>query len=154
MRAITAGAWRPTERRHESTKRTLRVLVVDDDGRLRAELVAALEEEGIRIAGEAANGRSAVAIAGRSPADVVVMDLRMPDLNGIEAARQIRLQPDPPEVVLLSAYDDPALREAALDAGVFDYLVKGCRVEFLAGVVYVAGRQAKTNRKLMIRHDV
>jgi DNA-binding NarL/FixJ family response regulator len=131
----------------------LRVLVVDDDGRLRSELVAALEEEGVRVAGEASDGRSAIAIAAEIPADVLVMDLRMPDLNGIEAARQIRLQPDPPEIVLLSAYDDPALRAAALEAGVFDYLVKGCRVEFLAGVVYVAGKQAQARRQLVARHD-
>lgn len=129
----------------------LRVLVVDDDCRLRSELIAALEDEGIRVAGQAADGRTAIAIAAEIEADVLVMDLRMPDLNGIEAARQIRLQPDPPEVVLLSAYDDPALREAALDAGVFDYLVKGCRVEFLAGVVYTAGRQSQDRRKLTIR---
>jgi two-component system, response regulator PdtaR len=132
----------------------LRVLVVDDDGRLRSELVAALEEEGVCVAGEASDGRSAIAIAAEVPADVLVMDLRMPNLNGIEAARQIRLQPDPPEIVLLSAYDDPALREAALEAGVFDYLVKGCRVEFLAGVVYIAGRQAQTRRHLLAPHDV
>ncbi len=131
---------------------SLRVLVVDDDGRLRSELVAALEDEGIKIAGQASDGRSAIVIAAEIEADVLVMDLRMPGVNGIEAARQVRLQPDPPEIVLLSAYDDPALRAAALEAGVFDYLVKGCRVEFLAGVVYTAGRQAQDRRKLMVRH--
>lgn len=131
----------------------LRVIVVDDDGRLRSELIAALEDEGIKIAGEAADGRGAIAMAAEVEADVLVMDLRMPGLNGIEAARQICLHSDPPEVVLLSAYDDPALRAAALEAGVFDYLVKGCRVQFLAGVVYTAGRQAQDRRRLMIHHD-
>jgi DNA-binding NarL/FixJ family response regulator len=131
----------------------LRVLVVDDDAPLRSELVAALSDEGIYVAGEAEDGRAAIALAATIHADVVLMDLRMPDINGIEAARQIRLQPDPPEVVLLSAYDDPALRDAATDAGVFDYLVKGCRLELVAGVVYSAARQARERRRLLTRED-
>ncbi len=129
----------------------LRVVVVDDDAPLRNELVEGLAEEGVTIVGQADNGRAAIALAAEVGADVFVMDLRMPDINGIEAARQIRLQPNPPEIVLLSAYDDPALREAALEAGVFDYLVKGCRLELLAGVVYAAGQHAHNRRKLLAR---
>jgi DNA-binding NarL/FixJ family response regulator len=129
----------------------LRVIVVDDDAPLRTELIEALAEEGVTIVGEAGDGRRAIEVASEIEADVIVMDLRMPDINGIEAARQIRQQPDAPEIVLLSAYDDPALREAALDAGVFDYLVKGCRLELLAGVVYAAGQHAHDRRKLMAR---
>jgi response regulator NasT len=129
----------------------LRVVIVDDDAPLRNELIEALAEQGVTIVGDAADGRSAIALAAEVVADVFVMDLRMPDINGIEAARQIRLQDDPPEVVLLSAYDDPALREAALEAGVFDYLVKGCRLELLAGVVYAAGQHSHNRRKLMAR---
>jgi two-component system, response regulator PdtaR len=129
----------------------LRVMVVDDDAPLRNELIEALAEEGVTIVGEAGDGRRAIELASEVEADVIVMDLRMPDINGIEAARQIRQQPDAPEVVLLSAYDDPALREAALDAGVFDYLVKGCRLELLAGVVYAAGQHAHDRRRLMAR---
>ena len=132
---------------HEMTEQFC-VLVVDDEGRLRSELVAALTEEGIEVAGEAVDGESAVALAAAVHADVVVMDLRMPHMNGIEASRQIARQADPPEIVLLSAYDDPALREAAVVAGVFDYVVKGCRLELLAGVVYAAARHARTRRRL------
>jgi response regulator NasT len=124
-----------------------RVLVVDDNLRLRTELVAALGEEGIVVAGEAADGEGAVALAESVPTDVVLMDLRMTGINGIEATRQIVQQVDPPEIVLLSAYDDPALRSAATDAGAFDYVVKGCRVEFLAGVIYEAARKARSRRQ-------
>lgn len=125
-----------------------RILVVDDDNRLRSELVAALSEEGIDVVGEAVTGADGVALAAAMFVDVVVMDLRMPNINGIEAARQIVLQPDPPEIVLLSAYDDPALRAAAAEVGVFDYVVKGCRIEFLTGMVYAAARHARARRHL------
>ena len=129
-------------------KSPFRVLVVDDNLRLRTELIAALGEEGIDVAGEADDGEAGVVLAQSVPVDVVLMDLRMTGINGIEATRQIALQVDPPEIVLLSAYDDPALRSAATDVGAFDYVIKGCRIEFLAGVICQAARKVRSRRQV------
>src|SRR5205814_921431 len=104
-----------------------RVLVVDDERALRSELVAMLEEEGVEVVGEAGDGQGGVELAMRLRPDVVLMDLRMPVMNGIDATRAIRQQDSPPEVVLLSAYDDPTLKESAATVGAFDYVIKGCR---------------------------
>jgi len=64
-----------------------RVLVVDDEDVLRRELIALLEEEGFDVVGEAANGLAAVNACGQMEIDVVLMDLRMPEMNGLDAAR-------------------------------------------------------------------
>lgn len=117
-----------------------KVLVVDDDEGLRAELVAMLEEEGFDVVGEGWDGAAAVTLARELDPDVVLLDLRMPTMNGIEATQLIRGQVRAPEVVLLSAYDDATLKESARDAGAFDFLVKGCRAEFVLGVVQLAAR--------------
>ena len=120
-----------------------RVLVVDDDLSLRSELVSMLEEEGFDIVGEASDGLPAVELAAALAPEVVLLDLRMPSMNGIEATRLIRQQSAPPAVVLLSAYDDATLKESAAEAGAFDFLVKGCRAEFVVGVVQRAAKRAR-----------
>lgn len=118
-----------------------RVLVVDDEHVLRCELVALLEEEGFLVVGEAANGLAAVRACGELEIDVVLMDLRMPEMNGLDAARIICREPNSPAVVLLSAYDDPALKETAAEAGVYEYLVKGCPADDILEVLQLAAAQ-------------
>ncbi len=120
----------------------VRVLVADDDQCLREELVSMLSEEGFHVVGEVADGREAVDLAAALQPDVVLIDLRMPTINGIEATRLIRAQRSSPSVVVLSAYDDATLKESAAEAGAFDYLVKGCRAEFVVGVVQLAAKRA------------
>jgi len=122
-----------------------RVLVVDDEPFLRSELVAMLEEEGLDVVGEAADGQAGVDLALLLAPDVVLMDLRMPVMNGIEATRIIRKEPDAPAVILLSAYDDATLKQSAADSGAFDYLIKGCRAEFVLGVVQLAAKQQRSH---------
>ena len=99
--------------------------MVDDDGQFRSMLREWLLEEGVHDVVEAPDGPEAVELARADPPDVILMDLRMPKLNGIEAARQIKAKLPAVQVIMLSAYGDAALRQAAEEAGVYSYVVKG-----------------------------
>ena len=102
-----------------------RLLVVDDHDVLRQALAELLVQAGFDVVGEAGDGADAVAVAKRLHPDVVLLDLRMPVLSGLDAAPLIREACPDTQVVLLSAFESPALEQQALDAGCFAYLVKG-----------------------------
>ena len=102
------------------------VLLVDDQAKVRASLRGMLEEEGITVIGEARDGDSAVEAVSELNPDVVLMDLRMPTMNGIDATRAIRRVRPETQVVVLTAYDDAALRERLQRVRAYTYLVKGC----------------------------
>lgn len=115
---------------------TIRVLLADDHQIFRQGLRSMLAgERDIQVVGEAENGRSAVAFAGELRPDVVVMDLRMPDLNGMEATRQIVGQNAGVRVVALSAEADPRLVAETLRAGAAGFVVKQGAYEELAAAV-------------------
>ncbi len=116
----------------------LRVLAVDDDRGFLHEIQELLEEEGFVVAGTASDGTEAVALAEQLCPDVVLMDLRMPTLDGIEATRLIKEHLPLTQVVILSAYDDPGLQEGAEEAGVYCYLIKGCRSQLIRDVLLQA----------------
>ena len=104
----------------------VRVVVADDDTEVRASLAEVLSQEGFDVVGTAADGRQAVSVAAEMSPDVVLMDFRMPEMDGIEAARLIRQELATTQVMVLSVYDDPGIRLAAEEASVYCYLVKGC----------------------------
>jgi DNA-binding NarL/FixJ family response regulator len=109
----------------------LRILIADDEPTMRDAVRDLLENLGFEVVGAACDGLSAVEMADELRPDVVLMDLRMPSLDGVEATRRIRSAHPDVRVVLLSAYDDPAFRAAADRAGACCYLAKGCRPEAL-----------------------
>jgi DNA-binding NarL/FixJ family response regulator len=102
-----------------------RLLVVDDHHLVRQALVELLAQAGFEIVGQAADGADAVALAKQLEPDLVLMDLRMPVLGGLGAARLIKDAGPAIQVVLLSAFESPALEQQAEEAGCFAYLVKG-----------------------------
>jgi DNA-binding NarL/FixJ family response regulator len=115
-----------------------RLVVADDDVELLEMLVLLLEELDHEVLATGRNGREAVAAAVRERPDVVLLDLRMPEMSGLEATELLReVAPELP-VVLLSAYDDPGLQERAAAAGVHTYLVKGCSAQSLHAAVEAA----------------
>lgn len=115
-----------------------RVLIVDDESGVRADLTELLPMFDIEVVGEAADGEEAVARARELDPDVVLMDLRMPGVDGIEATRRIREVMPFTQVVALTTYDDAGVREGAGAAGVFDFLVKGVRGSRIQEAVYAA----------------
>ena len=102
-----------------------RLLVVDDHLLVRQALVELLTQAGFEIVGQAADGADAAALAKQLEPDLVLMDLRMPVLGGLDAARLIKDACPAIQVVLLSAFESPALEQQAEEAGCFAYLVKG-----------------------------
>jgi len=101
------------------------LLVVDDHDMLREALVELLLQAGFDVVGEATDGVDAVALAKQLEPEVVLMDLRMPVLGGLDATRLIKDAHPATQVVLLTAFDSPALQQQAEEAGCFAYLVKG-----------------------------
>lgn len=112
-----------------------RVLVVDDDAAIREALIDLLADEGMEVVGAATNGTQAVLMAADLAPDIVMMDLRMPGIDGIQATRAIKDDDPSIQVVILSAYDDAALTKGADEAGAYAYLVKGCSAALVRDVV-------------------
>lgn len=100
-----------------------RVLVAEDEALIRLDLVEMLREEGYEVVGEAADGEQAVSMATSLQPDLVILDVKMPKLDGIEAAGQISGERIAP-VVMLTAFSQRDLVERAREAGTMAYLVK------------------------------
>ena len=120
---------------------TQRVLIVDDEPPARERLRRLVGElGGIEVSGEAGTGEQAVHLAGELRPDVVLLDVRMPGMNGLEAARHLALLPEPPAVVFTTAYDAYAVE--AFEAQAVGYLLKPIRAEKLAAALRHASRLA------------
>ena len=118
----------------------MKVLVVDDEPLARERLIAMLAElPDVAVAGEAGNGREAVEKALALGVDALLLDIAMPVMDGLEAARHLQSLESPPAVVFCTAFDSHAL--AAFEAAAVDYLVKPVRQERLAEALLRAGRQ-------------
>ncbi|MGH1562735.1 ANTAR domain-containing response regulator [Mumia sp. DW29H23] len=100
-----------------------RVVIAEDEALIRLDLAEMLAEEGVEVVGQAADGEQAVALAEELRPDLVVMDVKMPKLDGISAAERIASQRIAP-VVMLTAFSQRELVERARDAGAMAYLVK------------------------------
>jgi len=123
---------------------TMRILLVDDHRMMREGLRAILEKnDAISVVGEAASGREAVRLAQEKRPDVVVMDVAMPDMNGIEATRAIRAARPETKVVALSNHADRRYVQAILDAGASGYVLKANAYDELLRAVEAAARGRK-----------
>src|SRR5688500_17638430 len=115
---------------------SLKVLLADDHGMLRRALRALIAAEpGNEVVGGAGGGLGAVRLARELTPDVIVMDLSMPDLNGVEATRQIRSQTSAARVIALSAHLDRHLLDQVWDAGAAGYVLKDMAYDELVPAV-------------------
>jgi DNA-binding NarL/FixJ family response regulator len=115
---------------------TVRILVADDQEAVRKRVIAALaSRKGFEVCAEAANGVEAVQLAKETNPDLVVLDITMPEMNGLDAARRIRkFLPDTP-ILILSVHKGKQLMEEARKIGVKGYLTKGEAIQKLAQAV-------------------
>ncbi len=113
-----------------------RVIIADDESLIRMDLREMLTNLGYLVVGEAGDGRSAVNLAREVRPDIVIMDVKMPDMDGIEAARILTEERIAP-VLLLSAYSQQELVQRARQAGVAGYLVKPFRESDLTPAIEV-----------------
>ena len=122
--------------------RVIRVLVADDQQLLRAGFRVILEAEpDIEVVGEAVDGVEAVELGGR--ADVVLMDIRMPRLDGLAATERLMARPDPPRVVVLTTFDQNEYVVRALKAGAYGFLLKDAPPSrLIAAIRAAAGGEA------------
>jgi DNA-binding NarL/FixJ family response regulator len=119
----------------------IRLLVVDDHPVVRAGMVAVLgEESDFEVVGEAANGAEALGLVPRLHPDVVLMDLRMPVMDGAEATARITAAPGAPQVLVLTTYDTDADIVRAVEAGARGYLLKDAPTGVLADAIRRAAR--------------
>jgi len=115
----------------------MRVLVAEDETIIRLDLRDLLERSGFEVCAEARDGEEAVELARSEQPDIAIMDVKMPKLDGIEAARRI-LDERPIPIVMLTAYGQDELVSRAVEAGVFGYLVKPFREQDLLPAIHTA----------------
>jgi len=116
----------------------IRLLLVDDQELVRAGLSTVLRESfGFQVVGECSDGSGAAGAAVALSPDVVLMDVRMPVVDGIEATRRLRELPDPPPVLALTTFDDEEVLAGVLRAGASGFVLKGVPAEQLQTAVRV-----------------
>jgi DNA-binding NarL/FixJ family response regulator len=114
----------------------IRIVLVDDDPLVRSALGLMLGgQPDLEVVGEAADGRAGVDLVNRLGPDVVLMDIRMPVLNGLEATRLLHGRPDPPRVVVLTTFDADEYVVGALAAGADGFLLKDTQPAEIVGAV-------------------
>ncbi|MEV0948848.1 response regulator [Rhodococcus sp. NPDC049939] len=124
------------------SSRTRRVVVAEDEALIRLDLVEMLQEEGYEVVGEAGDGQVAVDLAVELRPDLVIMDVKMPRRDGIDAASEIAAKRIAP-VVILTAFSQRELVERARDAGAMAYLVKPFSATDLIPAVELAASRFK-----------
>ena len=129
----------------------VRLVLADDHRMLREGLRRSLEEQGLRVVGEASDGEEAVRLARELEPDIVVMDLSMPVLDGIEATRRIRETTSDTKVVVLTMHGDADMVQRAIRAGAVGYLVKDCTTdEVVATIRAAAAGETALSRELAV----
>ena len=117
---------------------SIRVLLADDHRMLREGLHRSLTEEGFDVVGEADNGEQAVSLAAELQPDIVLMDVSMPQMDGVEATRAIRATGSETRILMLTMHADKDVLADAIRAGASGYLVKDCSTEEVAEAIRMA----------------
>lgn len=107
----------------ESTNHTKRIVIVDDEALIRMGLRRILEDAGHTVVAEASSGAEALRLVPETSPDLVILDIRMPEPNGIEVARRLKVE-YPVPIIFLTAFSDQQLLKDAADAGGYAYIMK------------------------------
>ena len=122
----------------------IRLMLADDHRMLREGLRRSLSEEGFEVVGEASDGDEAVRLAGELLPDVVLMDVTMPHVDGVEATRRLHKTHPDIRVVMLTMHADESVIAEAIRAGAVGYLVKDCSTDEIAEMVRMAASDDST----------
>lgn len=122
----------------------IRLMLADDHRMLREGLRRSLSDEGFDVVGEASDGEEAIRLADALRPDVVLMDVTMPDVDGVEATRRIHQQHPDVRIVMLTMHADQSVIAEALRAGASGYLVKDCSTDEIADAVRLAASDDAT----------
>ncbi len=133
----------------ENSAETVKVVIAEDEAIVRLDLKEILAEEGFDVIGEASRGDDAVKIVMELKPDVAILDIKMPGLDGISAAKQMQSE-DGPAIVFLTAFSQRDLIEEARDAGAMAYLVKPFQRAEILPAIEVALARHQENRALEI----
>jgi response regulator NasT len=125
----------------------MKVLIADDEALIRMGLRTMLEDKGHKVVAAAVDGTSAVQLARTEKPDVVLLDIKMPNMDGLEAARKI-MHERPTPIVMLTAYSQRDLINEAREASVFGYLVKPVKEDLLDATLDLAVTRFKQWQKL------
>ncbi|MCS7002010.1 MAG: response regulator [Dehalococcoidia bacterium] len=128
-------------------RESLRVVIADDEALRLLSLRQHLEKMGHRVVGEATNGAEAVQLARSLQPDLLILDIKMPELDGIEAAKQITAE-RPVPIVLVTAFSEKELAERAANAGIFAYLMKPVSEADLLPAIILARSRFKEFQEL------
>lgn len=131
---------------------TLRVLIVDDDALVALSLRSQLARLGHEVVGEARNGQEAIQMAGSTRPDVILMDIKMPDMDGLTASREIMAH-SPAAIVILTSYAEDAFVRAADIIGVMGYLVKPVDEKELSPALRIAYSRYREIARLRVEAD-
>ncbi|MEU4325326.1 BTAD domain-containing putative transcriptional regulator [Nonomuraea dietziae] len=135
--AVTVS--RPQVARRGPAERTLRVVVADDQALVRTGLRVVIDtEEGLELAGEASDGEQAIVVVRDTRPDLVLLDIQMPRLDGLTAARRILADQDPPKVIMMTTFGTDENLYAALRAGVSGFVLKTSAPEQLVAAMRAA----------------
>lgn len=130
----------------------IRIVVADDHEVVRCGLASLFERSGIQVIGEASNGDQAVAQALEHRPDVLLMDIRMPDTDGLSALERIRQEVPETPVVVLSTYDNPTYVARSVALGAADYVLKGSpRQMLISAIQRAAAGESPTEDSVMQR---
>jgi two-component system, response regulator PdtaR len=129
----------------------MKILIAEDEPIIRLDLRGMLEQAGYEVCAEARNGAEAVQLARETEPEAAVIDVRMPEMGGIEAVRRIVAE-RPIPIVMLTAYADPGTVMDAIRAGVFAYVVKPFRESDLLPAIETA--RVRHDEWLCSRHDL
>ncbi|HTO14093.1 MAG TPA: sigma-54 dependent transcriptional regulator [Candidatus Binatia bacterium] len=126
-------------------KRAIRVLVADDENNLRDLIVRELSRRGLEAQG-VGDGEAALARLREDPYDVVVLDMKMPKKEGIEVLRELQEIPEPPQVIVMTGFQEVATAVEAMKLGAYDYLTKPTKIEELEVLVRKAAEKGQLLR--------
>ena len=121
----------------QGNKKSLRIVIADNESLIRLDIREMLEDAGHEVVGEAVNGRRAVELTRQHRPDLVLMDIKMPEMDGITAAGKIYADKIAP-VILLTAFSQPDIVDKAKDSGVLGYLVKPVQESQLFPAIEIA----------------